>query len=318
MRRSLIRERAGAAPSKSFGRRCREDFLRNRTLYFLFIPVLLYYLLFCYWPMYGAVIAFKDFMPGKGILGSQWVGLKHFRTFFENVYFGRLMRNTLTISITSILFGFPAPIVLALLINELRSKPFAKTVQTISYLPHFVSLVVICGLIKDFTADRGIINDLVAAFGGNRVTMLNKPEYFVPIYVISDIWQEVGWGSIIYLAALSGIDPQLYEAATVDGAGKIRQLIHITLPGLMPTIMIMLILRLGNVMNVGYEKIILLYNSAIYDTSDVIATYVYRKGVLETNYSFSTAVGLFNSLINFVILLLANRLSNRATGTGLW
>lgn len=298
--------------------RCRVDFAKNKTLYIMFIPVIIFYLLFHYKPMYGAIIAFKDFVPGKGILGSDWVGFKHFELFFQSPHFARILKNTITISLNTIIFGFPAPIILALLINELKSKWFSKTVQTISYLPHFVSLVVICGLIKDFTADRGIINDIVVLFGGERVTMLNQPNMFVPIYVISGIWQEVGWGSIIYLAALSGIDQQLYEAAEIDGAGKVKQLIHITIPGILPTIVIMLILRLGNVMNVGFEKIILLYSSAIYETADVISTYVYRKGILEANYSFSTAVGLFNSVINFSFLLVANKLSKATSGTGLW
>lgn len=263
-------------------------------------------------------MAFKDFVPRLGIMGSEWVGFKHFESFFKGAYFGRTLKNTLVISINTIIFCFPAPIILALLINEIKSKPFSKTVQTISYLPHFVSLVVICGMIKDFTADKGIINDIIAFFGGTRVTMLNQPHYFLPVYIISEIWQEVGWGSIIYLAALSGIDQQLYEAADIDGAGKIKQLLHITIPGIMPTVAIMLILKLGNVMNVGFEKILLLYSPAIYETSDVISTFVYRKGILESNYSFSTAVGLFNSVINFILLLVANKLSNIACGTGLW
>ncbi len=307
-----------AVNTNSFLYRCRTDFIRNRALYLIFIPVIIYYGLFCYKPMYGVIMAFKDFVPRLGIMGSEWVGFKHFEAFFKSVYFGRTLKNTLVISINTIIFCFPAPIILALLINEIKSKPFSKTVQTISYLPHFVSLVVICGMIKDFTADKGIINDVIAFFGGKRVTMLNQPQYFLPVYIISEIWQEVGWGSIIYLAALSGIDQQLYEAADIDGAGKLKQLVHITIPGIMPTVAIMLILKLGNVMNVGFEKILLLYSSAIYETSDVISTFVYRKGILEANYSFSTAVGLFNSVINFMLLIVANKLSNITCGTGLW
>ena len=307
-----------ALHKKSFSARCREDFARNRTLYIIFIPVFLYYAIFCYKPMYGAIIAFKNFVPSKGIIGSDWVGFRHFESFFQSAYFLRILKNTLVISINSIIFGFPAPIILALMINELKSKRFSKVVQTISYLPHFISLVVICALIKDFTADTGIINDIIAFFGGERVTMLNQPKYFVPVYVVSEIWQEVGWGSIIYIAALAGIDQELYEAADIDGAGKIKQLLNITIPSIIPTIMIMLILKLGNIMNIGYEKVLLLYSPAVYETSDIISTYVYRKGILDANYSFSTAVGLFNSVINFAFLLGANKLSNISCGTGLW
>ncbi len=306
------------APKQSLGKRLKDDFQRNRALYLMALPVLAFYIIFHYVPMYGAIIAFKDFSPMKGILGSEWIGIQHFKDFFGSIYFSRILFNTLNISISTLIFGFPAPIILALLINELRSKVFSRTVQTVTYMPHFVSLVVICGLIKEFTLDTGVVNQVLSVFGWKPVSMLNKPELFVPIYVISNIWQEVGWGSIIYLAALTGIDPQLYEAAKIDGAGRFKQLIHITIPGILPTIVILLILRMGRLLNVGFEKIILLYNPAIYETADVISSFVYRKGLLEFNWSYSAAVGLFNSVINFFMLWSSNWLSRRLKGESLW
>jgi len=284
----------------------------------LAIPVLAYYIIFHYGPMYGVIIAFKNFTPARGILGSPWVGLQWFKDFFSSYYFGRLLRNTLLINIYSLIFSFPAPIILALLLNELRSQKFKKAVQTISYLPHFISLVVICGMIVNFTARDGIINDIIAFFGGERTTMLLRPELFRSIYVISGIWQSVGWSSIIFLAALSGIDVELYQAAVIDGANRWHQVWHVTLPGILPTIVILLIMRIGSLMSVGYEKIILLYNSSIYETADVISTFVYRKGLLEANYSYSSAVGLFNSVINFLLLIIANWVSRKVNETSLW
>ncbi|MDY3030645.1 MAG: ABC transporter permease subunit [Clostridia bacterium] len=289
------------------------------------LPAVIYYLIFCYGPMYGAIIAFKNYSPKLGILGSEWVGLKHFESFLSSPYFLRILKNTLNISIQSLIFGFPAPIILALLINELTNKKFVKVTQTITYLPHFVSLVVVCGMIKSFTSDTGFITKIISLLSFGRwepVSLLNEPKYFVPIYVLSDIWQGVGWGSIIYLSALSGIDGQLYEAAMIDGAGRFKQTIHVTLPGIIPMIMIMLILRMGGLLNVGYEKIILLYNQATYDTADVISTFVYRRGILaeggSNQWSYSTAVGLFNSVINFMLIITANYLSKKFTDYGLW
>lgn len=304
--------------STNFWSRVKSDFKKNKELYFLVLPVLLFYIIFHYKPMYGAVIAFKEFVPKKGIMGSPWVGFAHFIEFFQSYYFWRIFGNTLIISLNSIVFGFPAPILLALLINELRGKWFSKTVQTITYLPHFISLVVICGMIKDFTADTGIIGSLMTFFTGKQESLLNVPGYFVPIYIVSGVWQEFGWGSIIYLAALMGIDQEQYEAASIDGAGRWKQIIHVTIPGIMPTIMIMLILRLGNIINVGFEKIILLYNPVIYETADVISSFVYRKGLQEFNFSFSAAVGLFNSIINFVFLFTSNWISKKMNETSLW
>lgn len=290
----------------------------------MFIPILAYYIIFCYAPMYGAIIAFKDYRANLGIMGSPWANpfYKHFETFLTMPYFKRILRNTLTISINSIIWGFPAPILLALLMNELKSKAFTKITQTITYMPYFISLVVVCGLVMTFTDRNGLINDIIALFGGERVTMLSQPGYFVPVYVISDIWQNVGWNSIIYIAALAGIDQELYEAARIDGAGRLRQTWHITLPGILPTIVILLILRLGGLLNVGYEKILLLYNPLTYEKADVISTYVYRYGLGGEGganpWSFSSAVGLFNSVINFVLVIAANKISKIASGTSLW
>ena len=295
-----------------------KDFQINWKLYVLFLPVILYYIIFCYKPMYGALIAFTEYTPGKSMFDCRWVGFKHFRDFFGSVFFKQVFRNTLVISLSSLIGGFPAPIILALLVNEVKTKCFAKTVQTVSYIPHFISLVVICGMIKEFTAADGFITNIIVFFGGKRQALLNEPGSFVPLYVLSGIWQEVGWGSIIYIAAIAGVDQKLYEAASIDGAGRLRQTLSITLPSILPTIVIMLIMRVGSLLDVGFEKIILLYNPAIYDTADVISSYVYRKGILEYNYSYSTAVGLFNSVVNFGLLVLTNYVSKQVTESGLW
>lgn len=303
---------------KPFGVRLREDIVRNRTLYIMVLPVVAFYILFAYLPMYGITIAFQDFNPALGYFKSPWIGLENFKNFFGSIYFWRILRNTLHISLANIVFGFPAPIILALLINEVTSKTYMKTVQTITYLPHFISLVVVCGIIKDFTGTNGIITQLISKFTGDNVSLLMKPESFVPLYVISDIWQGIGWGSIIYIAALSGIDTQLYEASALDGCGRFRQVWHVSLPGILPTIVIMLILRMGSVLNVGYEKIILLYNPSIYETADVISTFTYRKGLQEFEWSYGSAVGLFNSIVNVLFLLGTNYLSSKLTESSLW
>ena len=303
---------------KSFPTKVKEDFRRNLELYIIVLPVIAYYLIFHYKPMYGAIIAFQDYSPEKGIAGSSWVGFKNFIDFFQGMYFWRLMRNTLLISINTLIFGFPAPIILALMLNEIRSKTYARIVQSISYMPHFISLMVICGMIITFTSDNGIITQFASLFGYEAAPMLTKPGLFIPIYVLSGIWQEIGWGSIIYIAALSSIDQQQYEAARIDGAGRWRQMVNITLPGIAPTIIIMFILRMGNMLNVGFEKIILLYNPSIYETSDVVSSYVYRIGIVQTDWSFSSAVGLFNSSINLLLLFIANWLSRKLNETSLW
>lgn len=294
------------------------DMKKNKLLYIMLAPVLLYYIIFHYAPMYGAIIAFKDFSPRLGILGSEWVGFEHFYDFFNGAYFGRTIKNTVLISFYQLIFGFPAPLILALLLNEVKHSFFKRTVQTVTYMPHFISLVVICGIVKDFTSSEGIINDLLAWFGAQRSTFLLEPELFRTIYVSTGIWQHIGWGTIIYLAALTGIDPEQYEAARIDGASRWKQMAHVTLPGIMPTIVILLILEVGKMMNVGFEKIILLYNPSTYETADVVSSYVYRVGLQDFNYSFSSAVGLFNSAVNFTLLIFSNWISKKVNDTSLW
>lgn len=301
-----------------FSIRFKRDMRRNYTLYILVSFVLLFFILFHYKPMYGAIIAFQHYSPARGVMGSEWAGLTHFRRFFEGPYFYRLMRNTFLLSFYELLFGFPAPILLALLLNELKGRHFKRTVQTISYMPHFISLIVIIGMVRQFSATNGLFNDIVSFFGGERSPLLLNENLYRPIYILSGIWQSIGWSSVIFLAALSGVDAQLYESARIDGAGRWKLMLHVTIPGIMPTIIIMLILRIGSLMSVGYEKTILLYNSAIYETADIIASYVYRVGILETSWSFSTAVGLFNSLINFLLVLFANTISKKVSETSLW
>lgn len=302
----------------------KDDLKRNWELYIMILPVIAYYIIFCYAPMYGATISFKDYRADLGFLGSPWAKpfYKHFKTFFTMPYFWRLLKNTLNISVNTLIWGFPAPIILALLMNELKSKFFTKVSQTITYLPYFISTIVICGLIKTFTAKNGLITSIAVLFGGERVNMLGQQNYFVPIYVISDIWQNIGWNSIIYISALAGIDQELYEAAKIDGAGRIKQTWYVTLPGLLPTIIILLILALGGLLNVGYEKILNLYNPLTYESADVISTYVYRYGLGGEGganpWSFSSAVGLFNSVINFLLVIIANKISKSVTETGLW
>ncbi len=295
-----------------------KDFKRNKFKYLLVLLPVIYLLIFAYKPMYGLIIVFQKFRPSAGIDRSPWVGLENFRRFFSDIYFWRLLRNTFSISALSIIFAFPMPIMLALLLNEVKSDKFKRTVQTITYMPHFISIVVVCSLVTTFTASNGVINDLIDVFGGERTNLLGKGNLFYPIYIISDIWQHVGWDSIIYLAALSGIDQEQYEAARVDGAGRIKQMWYITLPGLLPTISMLLVLRLGSVLSVGYEKILLLYQPSIYEVADVISTYVYRKGLLDADFSYSAAVGLFNSLVNVVFLVVSNKLSKKLGQSGLF
>jgi putative aldouronate transport system permease protein len=296
----------------------RRDMQRNWELYILVIPVVVFYFLFAYKPMYGALIAFKNYSPGRGFADSPWAGFQHFTRFFKSPYFFRLIRNTFLISFYGLIFGFPAPILLALLLNEVRHSSFKRSIQTITYLPHFISMIVLAGMIVDFSASTGLFNDIIVFFGGQRFPLLQEPKLYRPIYITSDIWQGIGWGTIIYLAAMSGIDPELYEAAKIDGANRFKQILYITLPSITPTIIILLILRIGSLLSVGYEKTILLYNPAIYETSDIISTYVYRVGIQGQNWSYSTAIGLFNSLINFSLLVLANKVSRKVSETSLW
>jgi putative aldouronate transport system permease protein len=310
---------ASAIKKKSgYLNRLKKDLVRNKLIYLILLPVVAYYVIFHYVPMYGAQIAFKQFSPAKGILASDWVGFVHFKQFFSSFYFWRVLKNTLLISFYELIFGFPAPILLALLLNEVRVRFFKRAVQTITYIPHFISVVIVVGMTVDFFSLNGLVNQLLGMFGVEPLKFFNSSDYFRFLFVGSGIWQGVGWGSIIYLAAIAGIDPSLYEAARVDGANRFKQIRHITLPGIAPTIIILFILTIGHFMSVGAEKIILLYNPAMYETADTISTFVYRKGLLESNYSFSAAVGLFNSVINFILLIITNRLSSSLTDTKLW
>ncbi len=294
------------------------NFIKYKDIFIMSIPMVVYFILFHYMPMYGVVISFKDFNPSRGILGSDWAGLKHFEAFFNSHYFGRLIRNTLLLSVYSLLWGFPTPILFALLLNEISNRHYKKAVQSITYMPHFISMVVVCGLIKDFTASEGVINDIIAFFGGARSSLLINKKLFRTIYIASGVWQDLGFNSIIYLAAISGIPQELYEAAIIDGANRWKQTIHVTLPSIAPTIVILFIMQIGGLMNVGFEKVLLLYNNSILQTADVISTFVYRKGLLEFSYSYSAAVGLFNSVINCILLVLANFASRKLTETSLW
>ncbi|RAV12457.1 ABC transporter permease [Paenibacillus contaminans] len=292
---------------------------KDKYIWLLLSPVLVYYAVFHYAPMYGVIIAFKEYSPVKGIWGSPWVGLEWFQEFFNSVYFGRLLLNTLKLSLYGILWGFPVPILFALLLNELKQGMFKKVVQTVSYLPHFISIVVICGLVVSFVSPTtGIVNELLKQFGFAPIHFLAEPEWFRTVYIGSGIWQSFGWNSIIFIAAIASINPELYEAAVTDGASRWEKMRYITLPGIFPTIMILLMLNFGSLLSVGFEKIILLYNPSTYETADVISTYVYRKGLLDSDFSFAAAVSLFNSVINFMLLVLFNRLSRKVTEVSLW
>lgn len=304
--------------NQSYGQRLIRDFLKNKSIYFLAIPIVLFYLIFHYKTMYGVVIAFYNYRPAKGISGSAFVGLDHFVSYFTGPFFWRTLKNTLAISLLSLLFGFPAPILLALLLNEVGNRHFKKTVQTITYLPHFVSSVVICGMLTSFCLSTGLFNDIIALFGGQRVSLLQGTRYYRAIYIASDIWQTVGWSSILYLAALSGVDRNLYEAAQLDGANKWQQVWSITVPGITPTIMIQLILQIGSLMSVGYEKTLLIYNPTNYEVSDIISTYNYRMGLELGDWSYATAIGLFNSVVNCILLVISNKLSKKYTESSLW
>ena len=295
---------------------------QHRYVYLMLLPVMLYYLIFHYLPMVGVLIAFKDYSMKysfwENIVNTPWVGFKHFLSFFRSYNFVRTLRNTLLINVLGLLFTFPAPIILALLLNEVTHIRFKKAVQTVTYLPHFISMVVVCGLVIDFTSSNGLFNTIITAFGGKSIQFMLEPAWFRPVYIISSIWQETGWGSIIYLAALAGVDAELYEAAVIDGAGRWKQMTHVTLPSIAPTIFILLILRIGQMMNIGVEKILLLQTQTNMEASDVISSYVYRRGLVEAQFSFSTAVGLFNSVINFILLISANQTSSKLTETSLW
>ncbi|WP_238178013.1 ABC transporter permease [Paenibacillus contaminans] len=316
--------RAGM-PSFGFGAKLggwRVLIKKNKLYYLLLLPGVVYYLIFHYIPLYGIIVAFKDVTPFDGIEGifnSEWVGLRHFKDFTNSYYFWNIMRNTVLISFYKLLFGFPAPIIMALLLNEVRGKLFKKTVQTISYLPHFLSMVIVAGLVTILlTTDGGLVNVLLGKLGLEPIFFLGDKQYFRSVLVVSSIWKEVGWGSILYLAAIAGIDPQLYEAARADGAGRFRQIWHITLPGMTFIIVFMFIFSIGGLLNAGFEQIFLLYSPPVYEVADIIDTYVYRRGLMEMQYSFATAVGLFKSVIALVLILGTNYLAKRLKQEGIW
>ena len=291
----------------------------NIPLYVLLFPSIILLIMFAYIPMLGLVIAFKDYSPANGILNSPWVGFKYFTQFFNSVQFGTTMMNTLKISIYSILVGFPLPILLALLCNQLRTGKFKKVFQVTTYLPHFISTMVMCGMIILFLSpNSGLLANIFKSLGWTMPNLLAKPDSFAGVYVWSDVWQHIGWDSIIYLAALSAIDPTYYEAATMDGASRIQKILNIDLPLLLPTAMILLILRAGSLLSIGFEKVLLLQNPLNLAGSEVISTYVYKVGMLNFQYSYSTAIGLFNTVVNLIILLSVNWFSKRYTKTGLF
>lgn len=291
---------------------------RDRYLLLIAAIPIAYFILFQYMPMYGLIIAFKDFNPVSGVLGSPWAGFGHFEQFFHSVYLWRLLKNTVLLSFYSLIWGFPAPIVFALLLNELRVGLFKKFVQTVSYLPHFISIVIVTGMLITFLAEDGIVNMILEKFGVGPIIFLNEPGLFRSIFVSSGVWQSFGWGSIIYLAAIAGINPQLYEAAEMDGATRWHRIRYITLPGIMSTIVILLILNVGSMLEIGFEKILLLYNPTTYVTADVVQTYVYRRGIVSADFSYGAAIGLFNNVINLCILVVANTISRKTSETSLW
>lgn len=292
---------------------------RDRQLLLLFLPCLVFYIIFRYGPLYGLIIAFKDYSVFQGIMGSEWVGLKHFIKFFSSNDFSMLFKNTLALGFFTLIFGFPIPILLAISLNELRVKWMKKSIQTFTYLPAFLSVVIISSMVIDFLSpSSGLINKLIAALGFEKIYFLIKPEWFRTIYVVSDIWANMGYEAIIYLAAIAGISPTLYEAAKVDGCSRLKSIWHITIPSLMPTILVLFILKTGSMIRIGYEKVLLLYTPTTYEVADVFSTYVYRKGLVEANYSYAAAVGMFEALIAMIMLLSANIISRKAGGKGLW
>ena len=303
---------------KSTAARWAKALLRDRYLHLMMLLPVAYFVIFHYVPMYGVTLAFKEFDIEKGILGSPWVGLKHIQAFLSNPYSYKLIRNTVLLRLWQLALAFPAPIVLALLLNEIRQQRFKRIVQTCSYLPHFISLVVVCGMIISFLASDGPVNSIIKFFGGKPYPWLQRAEWFRPIFVFSGIWQGTGWGSVIYLAALTAINPELYEAAVIDGAGRWQRMWHITLPGIAPTVTIMFLLNMGQMLNVGYQKVLLLYSGATYETADVLGTYIYRRGITGADYGFATAVGLFQSLVGLVFVVGSNWVAKRLGDTSLW
>lgn len=312
-------ERSGPLRRLMNGSHFRKSVLRDKYLLLMTIPAVLYFIVFHYAPMYGLLMAFKDFSPSKGIWNSPWVGLQWFEEFFSSIHAFRLIKNVLLLNLYLLLWGFPIPIVFALLLNEVRRRAFRRFVQSVSYMPHFISVVVIVGMTVTFLSPNdGIVNAVIAKLGFEKINFLSDPSWFRTIYIGTEIWAGFGYNSILYLAAIAAIDPQLYEAAKIDGANRWKQMIHVTLPGIAATTVILLILQLGRMMSLGFEKIILLYNPSTYEVSDVISTYVYRIGILGGEFSFAAAIDLMNSVINFVLIIVFNGLARKWTSFSLW
>ena len=294
----------------------KKDWIHNWSVYLLAIPILVYFIIWSYLPMVGIVLAFEKYSARGGFIFSEWVGLKNFADFFSSYYLWRLLRNTLVLSLLNLLINFPAPIILALLLNEVENELFKKVIQTISYMPFFVSVVVICGIINDFMGYNGAITLLLTKMGiATNSNLMTVKSFFRPVYVLSSTWQGVGYGSIIYISAISGVNQELYESAALDGANRLQRVWEVTIPCIMPTIITMLVLRCGTLMAVGYDKILLLYNSSIYETADVIMTYINRVGFTGQQYGYSAAVGLFNSVVGTTLLLISNFISSKLTDT---
>ncbi|WP_341278402.1 ABC transporter permease subunit [Paenibacillus sp. FSL H8-0537] len=292
---------------------------RDKYLLLMFSPIFIYYLVIMYFPMPGVIMAFKNFTPGNGIFSGDWVGFKWFIQFYDSIYFWRLLRNTFLLAFLPLLFGFPIPILFAICVVEIKNRAFKRFAQTITYLPHFISTVVIAGMLINFLSPTdGIINILLGKIGIEPINFMMEPGWFRTIFTSSDIWQSFGFSSIIYIAAIMSIDPEMYDSGKIDGVNKFQELWHLTLPSIKPTIIILLLLSLGGIMSVGFEKVYLLYNAATYETGDVLSTYVYRMGIIGQNYSFATAIGVFNSIITFILVFAANQLTRRATNMSLW
>ena len=297
---------------QSKGEERKKKLIASRQLYVFILPAFLAFFIFSYIPMYGVMIAFKDYIPTLGVWGSPWMGFKHFQRFFDSYYFWDLLKNTIGISVYSLVVGFPLPIILALALNEIKDGPLKKFSQTVTYAPNFISTVVMVGMILAFlNPSTGIINHVVQFFGMEPIAFMENPRWFKTVYVLSGVWQGTGWGSVIYLAALAGVDTQLHEAAVVDGATRLQRIWHINLPTIRPTMVILLIMNVGSVMNLGYEKILLMQNPLNMESSNVIATFVYQQGLLEAQYSYAAAVGLFNSAINAILMISVNKIASK-------
>ncbi|MFC5448920.1 ABC transporter permease [Paenibacillus aestuarii] len=318
---TLVAQGAQKAPTATRGRlgRLWKDIVKSKYLYLLALPGIIFFLIFKYIPMFGVVVAFQNYSPIRGIANSPWVGFQHFERFFSNPDFLILFRNTMGISLMNLVFFFPLPIIVSLFLNELRSDKYKKTIQTIVYMPHFMSWVIISGLtFLMFATGEGLFNKILASFGADKVDVLSNPHLFWIMLTIQSIWKEAGWGTIIFLAAIASVDPQLYEAARMDGAGRFRQMWHVTLPAIRSTIVVLLILRLGHIMDVGFEQILLMYNGAVSSVAEVFDTYVYRVGVQQAQFSYSTAAGLFKSVIGLVLVIVANKLAKKFGEEGVY